>query len=103
MLLSKVSPFTEEHKIDAAIYPRLSRNRRGLSDNIQIQIAEGEAYAAEKLWTVVIDPELTSDDDISASKFSTKPRPGYDRLVAAIEAGQVEIIICTEMTRLYRR
>src|SRR6266699_1341934 len=89
--------------MDAAIYPRLSRNRRGLSDNIQIQIAEGEAYSAEKLWTVVIDPELTSDDDISASKFSTKPRPGYGRLIAAIEAGQVEVIICTEMTRLYRR
>lgn len=89
--------------MDAAIYPRLSRNRHGLSDNIQIQIAEGHVYAEEKLWTVVIDPETTADDDISASKFSTKPRPGYDRLLAAIEAGQVEVIICTEMTRLYRK
>lgn len=95
--------------IDAGIYSRLSKKRKtadnpeGLSENVTIQIAEGQSYAEEKLWTVVIDPELTQDDDISASKFSTKPRPGYDRLLAAIEAGRVEIIICTEMTRLYRR
>jgi site-specific DNA recombinase len=44
-----------------------------------------------------------SDDDISASKFSTKPRPDYNRLVAAIESEQVEVILCTEMPRLYRR
>ncbi len=86
--------------MDAAIYARLSRNRRGLSDNVEIQIAECEGYAEEQLWTVVL---VESDDDTGASKFSAKPRIGYDKLVQAIEAGRVEIIICTEMPRLYRR
>ena len=60
--------------MDAAIYARLSKNRRGLSDNCEIQIAEGQGYAGDKLWPVGL---VTSDDDISASKFSTKPRPGF--------------------------
>jgi site-specific DNA recombinase len=95
-----MAPSQRSYLVDAAIYARLSRNRRGLSDNCEIQIAESQSYAEEKTWTVVL---VANDNDISASKFSTKPRPGYDQLVAAIEAGQVEIIICTEMTRLYRR
>jgi site-specific DNA recombinase len=86
--------------MDAAIYARLSKNRRGLSDNCEIQIAEAEGYSEDKVWPVV---GTFQDDDISASKYSTKPRPDYDRLVQAIEAGQVEVIVCTEMTRLYRR
>lgn len=86
--------------MDTAIYARLSRNRSGLSDSVEIQTAEARSYSDEKLWIVVL---TTSDDDISASKYTTKPRPGYDRLVAAIERGEVEVIIATEMTRLYRR
>lgn len=86
--------------MDAGVYTRLSKNRRGLSDNCEIQEAEGRGYADDKVWRVVL---IESDDDISASKFSTKPRPGYDRLIQAVESGQIEVIICTEMTRLYRR
>ena len=86
--------------MDAAIYARLSKNRRRLSDNVAIQVAESQGYSEDKCWSVVL---VCSDDDISASKFSTESRPGYEQLVAAIEAGQVEVIICTEMSRLYRR
>src|ERR1700751_1371701 len=85
---------------DAAIYTRLSRNRRGLSDNCQIQEAEGRGYADDKRWPVAL---VESDDYISASKLSKKQRPGYDRLIAVIEAGRVEVIICPEMPPLYRR
>lgn len=86
--------------MDAAIYSRLSKNRRGLSENCQIQEAEGLDYAEDKNWHVV---GTYSDDDISASKFSSKPRPDFDRLISDIEAGLIEVVICTEMTRLYRR
>ena len=95
-----MAPSQRSYLVDAAIYARLSRNRHGLSDNCQIQIAEGYAYAEERTWSIVINPELTSDDDISASKYSTKPRPGYNRLVAAVEAGRIQVIICTEVPRL---
>lgn len=86
--------------MDAAIYARLSKNRRGLSDNVEIQITEGQDYTGDKAWNLV---GVYSDDDISASKFSTKPRPDYERLVSDIEAGRVEVVVCTEMPRLYRR
>lgn len=86
--------------MDAAIYARLSKNRNGLSDNCEIQELEGRAYADEKGWQIAF---VGRDDDISASKFSNKPRPDYERLVSAIQAGEVEVIVCTEMPRLYRR
>lgn len=86
--------------IDVAIYCRLSRNRHGESDNTAIQQAECEAYAADQGWTVTL---IKLDDDLSASKYSTKPRPGYENLVNAIQAGQVQIVLCTEMPRLYRK
>jgi site-specific DNA recombinase len=95
-----MGPSQRSDLVDAAIYARLSKNRRGLSDNCEIQELEGRAYADEKGWRIVF---VGRDDDISASKFSNKPRPDYERLVSAIEAGQVEVIICTEMPRLYRR
>jgi len=84
----------------SAIYARLSRDRTGLSDSVEIQTDEGLEYAEE---IGVAQPIVFSDNDISASRYSKKPRNGYNALVKAIEAGQVEVIIVTEMTRLYRR
>src|SRR6266508_2634950 len=83
-----------------AIYPRLSRDWAGESENIEIQRAECTEYAEEKGWTVV---GVFPDNDISASRYSTKPRPGYLSLLAAIRAGTVEAVLVTEMPRLYRR
>jgi site-specific DNA recombinase len=83
-----------------ALYARLSKDRSGLSENVHIQLQEGEEYVEDNGGTVSL---RFNDDDISASKFSTKPRPDYERLIAAVERGEVEIIVVTEMTRLYRR
>jgi site-specific DNA recombinase len=44
-----------------------------------------------------------SDNDISASKYSTKPRPGYHTMITALMNDGIEAILVTEMTRLYRR
>jgi site-specific DNA recombinase len=85
---------------DTAIYARLSQDRSGLSVNVQIQTEEGEAFAEENNLTVVA---RFRDNDISASKHARKKsRPDYDRLVVAVRRGEIEIILCTEMTRLYR-
>lgn len=84
----------------SAVYARLSRDRTGLSDSVEIQTQEGLEYAEE---IGVAPPIVFSDNDISASRYTTKPRDDYNALIKAIEAGQVEVIIVTEMTRLYRR
>jgi site-specific DNA recombinase len=83
-----------------AIYARLSKDRSGLSENVHIQLREGRAFVDESGGRVAVEFE---DNDISASDYSTKSREDYDRLLAAIERGEVEVIVVTEMTRLYRR
>jgi site-specific DNA recombinase len=84
----------------AARYARLSKNRQGLSTNTQVQLDECARYIEDEGWTLGV---THSDDDRSASRYSTKPRPGYAALLADITAGRVEVIVVTEMTRLYRR
>lgn len=84
-----------------APYTRLSQYRGGgFSENCQIQEEECLAYAADQGWQVVA---VYTDEDISASKYSTKPRPGYNKLLEAVRANEVECILITEMPRLYRR
>jgi site-specific DNA recombinase len=82
------------------IYARISRDRWGLSENIAIQLEECRAYSEERGWTIV---GVFEDNDISASKFSTKPRPGYESLLAAVRASEADVVLVTEVTRLYRK
>lgn len=84
----------------AAIYTRLSKDRTGLSENCAIQLRECRDYIQSQGWSEVLALE---ENDTSASKFSTKPRPKYEHLVAAIEQGEIQVVVVTEMTRLYRR
>ncbi|WP_112236800.1 recombinase family protein [Kribbella monticola] len=90
--------FLPSHLI--ALYARLSKDRSGLSENAQIQFAEGLEFVEDGGGQVSLK---FKDNDISASKFSKKPRDEYDKLIAAIKRGEVEYIVVTEMTRLYRR
>lgn len=83
-----------------AIYARLSKDRSGLSDSVDLQVREAAAHAVDEGWGECL---VYTDSDISASRYTTKPRPGYLALVDAIQRGQVEVVIVTEMTRLYRR
>jgi site-specific DNA recombinase len=83
-----------------AIYARLSKDRRGLSENVEIQTRECVAYAEAMGW---ISVGVFQDNDISASRFSTAPRPGYQALLHAIQADEVDVVLATEMQRIYRR
>jgi site-specific DNA recombinase len=83
-----------------AIYARLSKDRAGVSENVDIQKADCAEHAAAAGWEVVAEYQ---DDDVSASRYSTKPRPGYLALLDSIRAGHVEAVLVTEMPRLYRR
>ncbi|MEU6351006.1 recombinase family protein [Streptomyces sp. NPDC047072] len=98
--MSNSSTFAQSRRYDTAIYARLSRDRSGLSENVNIQIAEASAYADDEGWPVV---GIYKDNDISASKYSTKPRDDYDRMLTAVRRGQINVILITEMPRLYRR
>jgi site-specific DNA recombinase len=86
--------------VRVAIYARLSRDNSGISENVDIQIMECREYAEEQGWAVV---GVFSDNDTSASKYSTKPRPGYHTMITALKNDGIEAVLVTEMTRLYRR
>jgi site-specific DNA recombinase len=83
-----------------AVYARLSLEREASAENVEVQIEECSAYIEDQGWTVAC---IFSDSDISASRYSKKPRPGYNQLLDAVRAGEVECIVITEMPRLYRR
>ena len=82
------------------IYARLSQDRSGRSENVEIQKAECREYAGRMGWQIV---GVFEDNDLSASKFTTKARPGYDDMLDEIRAGSSDVVLVTEMPRLYRR
>jgi DNA invertase Pin-like site-specific DNA recombinase len=85
----------------ALIYRRLSRNRNGsLSPNVQYQDDDGRAHAADRGYEVV---GSYWDDDTPASKENYKPRPGYEALLEAVRSNAAEVLIATEVARIFRR
>src|SRR6266536_3442994 len=87
-------------KLRAILYDRISEDPDGERENIEIRLAESRDYCDAQGWVVGAE---YSDNDISASKFSHKPRPGYNAMFQALAAGAAEILVTTEMERLYRR
>src|SRR5262249_28075411 len=88
-------------------YARLSRDRKKLSENVGIQHRENRYFIEDQGWE---HGGAFDDNDISASKFSTKPRDDYHRLIETIKNwpnrdGVVIklVIVVTEMPRLYRQ
>jgi DNA invertase Pin-like site-specific DNA recombinase len=79
----------------------LSKVRSGeLSESVEIQLDEGRDYCQRQGWNVAGE---FKDDDISASKYSKKLREDYDNLLNAIRGNQGDVVVITEMPRLYRR
>jgi site-specific DNA recombinase len=82
-------------------YARISAEDVGNKDNVEIQTAECAEYAAERGWPVA--RAYKKDNNVSVSRRSKKPRHDFNRMFAAIRAGQVDVILVTEAERLYRR
>ena len=83
------------------IYRRLSKNRSGdLSPNVQYQDDDCRAYAGDRQYTVV---GSYWDDDVPASKENFKSRPGYDALLEEIRGNAAEVLVATEISRIFRR
>src|SRR5829696_6803167 len=73
-----------------AIYARISRDSSGISENVDIQIMECRRYAEDRGWEV---GGTWTDNDISASKYSTKPRPGYNTMITALKNDGIEAVL----------
>jgi site-specific DNA recombinase len=84
--------------VRAFVYTRQSLDRTGLGAAVERQREDCLKLCAERGWTVV---EKFSDNDVSAS--STRPRPQYQRMLAAIEAREAEVVVAWHVDRLTRK
>jgi site-specific DNA recombinase len=82
----------------AAVYLRISQDRNGEALGVERQRADCLALAERQGWTV---GEVYTDNDRSA--YNGKPRPGYARMLADIQAGRVDGVIAWHTDRLHRR
>jgi DNA invertase Pin-like site-specific DNA recombinase len=81
----------------AAIYARISDDKRGEGLGVQRQIDDCRALAKSQDFDVV---EVYTDNDISA--YSGKRRPSYRRMLEAIESGRIEAVLYWHYDRLHR-
>src|SRR4051812_31141341 len=82
----------------AAIYCRISLDRSGDGLGVDRQGPLCLRVAWERGWPVA---EVYVDNDGSA--YSGKPRAEYARMLADIEAGVRDAVICVDLDRLTRR
>ncbi|MDP9434341.1 MAG: recombinase family protein [Actinomycetota bacterium] len=81
----------------AALYCRISRDDAGDGLGVERQEQDCRALAARRGWEVVT---CFVDNDLSA--FSGRTRPGYQRLLQAIQAGLVDVVLAWAPERLHR-
>lgn len=81
----------------AVIYARISQDDSGAGEGVTRQIDDARALAQSRGWDVV---ETYTDNDVSA--YSGARRPGYQSLMAAVEAGEVDRIVVYMTSRLWR-
>jgi site-specific DNA recombinase len=82
----------------AAVYCRISADKRGEGLGVARQEDLCRRLAAEKAWPVA---EVYVDNDVSA--YTRKPRPEYNRMIADLEAGRRDAVLCVDQDRLTRR
>jgi DNA invertase Pin-like site-specific DNA recombinase len=83
-----------------AIYARISDDRAGAGLGVARQEKECRALCDSRGWKVA---EVYADNDVSASRYSRKRRAGYDAMLRAVEAGEVDAIVAWHTDRLHRR
>jgi len=84
----------------AVIYTRISNDPEGRELGVQRQEDDCRALADRLGMTVV---RVFTDNDVSASTISKKSRPQYAAMLAALDAGEADVIIAYSNSRLTRR
>ena len=87
-----------EH-MKAVIYTRVSQDSRGDSRSVQEQEQECRAWVTREDWETL---GVWVDNDVSASKYSTKARPGWQALTERLEVGDVDVLVVWEPSRATR-
>jgi site-specific DNA recombinase len=86
----------------AAIYLRISHDARERGEGVERQ-RQDCLRLAERLGYEIRPEHVFSDNDVSASTASRKPRPAYEAMMAAARAGEVGAVLAYSNSRLTRR
>ena len=81
----------------AVIYCRISNDPEGRELGVKRQEVDCRALA-DRLGLTVI--RVYVENDVSASTLSSKPRPQYAAMLAAIDAGEADVILAYSNSRL---
>jgi site-specific DNA recombinase len=81
-------------------YARISKDDTLEGRGVGRQTEDIAAVCDRQDWQLV---ETITDNDLSASRYSKKPRPGFKRLLDLIEAGSVDRAVVYDVDRLLRR
>jgi DNA invertase Pin-like site-specific DNA recombinase len=92
---------TSSTTLDAAVYNRVSDDKDGRSKSTAQQGKENLAACAEHGWTVA--GTYTEPEGASASRFATKARVEWERLIADLKAGKFGVVVVWETSRSGRR
>src|ERR1700683_3772588 len=87
--------------LDAAVYNRVSDDRKGRSRSPEEQNKENLAACADEGGPV--RATSTEPDSASASRFATKARAEWERLSADLKAGAFGVVVVWETSRSSRR
>ncbi|MEE2056610.1 recombinase family protein [Rhodococcus artemisiae] len=82
----------------AVIYCRVSKDTRGRAKSVGEQERECRATCDEHRWEV---RQVVIDNDLSASEYARKDRPGYQQLSAILRTG--DVLVMWEPSRLTRQ
>lgn len=83
----------------ACLYSRVSHDPTGRGRSVREQDVENEQVCEKEGWQIV---ERFVDNDRSASRYATKKRPGWEQLVAFVEAGGCDVLVTWEASRFQR-
>jgi site-specific DNA recombinase len=86
------------HTMRAAIYSRLSKDPTGQQTATGRQRDDCRALIERHGWDVVAEYE-----DVDLSAYRGVQRPGYDALLASLEAGEIDRVVAWKLDRLLRR
>lgn len=81
-------------------YARISKDDRLKGRGVARQSEDIAGVCERHGWALV---EVLTDNDISASRYSTKPRPGYQQLLDMIASGAVDRAVIYDVDRLLRQ
>lgn len=86
--------------VSVAVYARISSDQAGVGLGVARQLEDCEKLVAQLGWQV---GEEYVDNDISASAYTRKRRPAYERMLADLRAGARDGVIVYHLDRLTRR